>query len=53
MASMLPNSMPFFLKTPMVITISIVFILISLFTSLVSVRKVAKVDPMVIIGGNE
>jgi len=45
--------MPFFLKTPMVITISIVFILISLFTSLVSVRKVAKVDPMVIIGGNE
>lgn len=53
MASMLPNSMPFFLKTPMVIMISLVFIVISLFTSLVSVRKVAKVDPMVIIGGNE
>jgi putative ABC transport system permease protein len=53
MASMLPNSMPFFLKTPMVITISLVFIVISLVTSLVSVQKVAKVDPMVIIGGNE
>lgn len=53
MASMLPSSMPFFLKTPMVIIISVVFIAISLFTSLVSVRKVAKVDPMVIIGGNE
>lgn len=53
MAAMLPSSMPFFLKTPMVIIISIVFIVISLFTSLVSVRKVAKVDPMVIIGGNE
>lgn len=53
MASMLPSSMPFFLKTPMVIIISIVFIVISLVTSLVSVRKVAKVDPMVIIGGNE
>lgn len=53
MASMLPSSMPFFLKAPMVVIISIVFIVISLFTSLVSVRKVAKVDPMVIIGGNE
>jgi putative ABC transport system permease protein len=53
MASMLPSSMPFFLETPMVIIISIVFIVISLFTSLISVRKVAKVDPMVIIGGNE
>ena len=53
MASMLPGSMPFFLRTPMVIIISIVFIVISLVTSLVSVRKVAKVDPMVIIGGNE
>ena len=53
MASMLPSSMPFFLETPMVIIISLVFIVISLITSLVSVRKVAKVDPMVIIGGNE
>lgn len=53
MASMLPNSMPFYLKEEMVIIISAVFIIISLFTSLISIRKVAKVDPMVIIGGNE
>ncbi len=53
MASLLPSSMPFFLKVPMVIIISIVFVLISLLTSLVSIRKVAKVDPIVIIGGNE
>ncbi len=53
MAAMLPSSMPFFLKVPMVILISVVFVLISLLTSLVSVRKVAKVDPIVIIGGNE
>jgi putative ABC transport system permease protein len=53
MASVLPSSMPFSLKIPTVIMISIVFIIISLLTSLVSIRKVAKVDPIVIIGGNE
>lgn len=53
MASLLPNSMPFYLKEQMVIIISAVFIAISLFTSLISIRKVAKVDPIVIIGGNE
>lgn len=53
MASMLPSSMPFFLQLPMVLVISLVFILISLLTSLVSIRKVAKVDPIIIIGGNE
>ncbi len=53
MASMLPNSMPFHLEIPIVIVISIVFILITLVTSLISIRKVAKVDPIVIIGGND
>lgn len=53
MASMLPSSMPFYLNGQLVILISVVFILISLFTSLISIRKVAKVDPIVIIGGNE
>ncbi|MDF2486380.1 MAG: Heme efflux system permease HrtB [Herbinix sp.] len=53
MASMLPSSMPFYLKLPIVVIISIVFVMISLCTSLVSTRKVAKVDPIVIIGGNE
>lgn len=53
MASMLPSSMPFYLKPPIVAVISIVFVMISLCTSLVSTRKVAKVDPIVIIGGNE
>jgi len=53
MASMLPSSMPFHLEIPIVIVISIVFILITLFTSLLSIRKVAKVDPIIIIGGNE
>jgi len=53
MASMLPNSMPFHLEIPMVIVISVAFIIITLITSLLSIIKVAKVDPIVIIGGNE
>jgi len=53
MASMLPSSMPFHLEIPTVITISVVFIIVTLVTSLLSIRKVAKVDPIVIIGGNE
>jgi putative ABC transport system permease protein len=53
MASMLPSSMPFHLEIPIVVIISVVFIIITLVTSLLSIRKVAKVDPIVIIGGNE
>ena len=53
MASMLPSSMPFHLEIPTVIVISIAFIIVTLVTSLLSIRKVAKVDPIVIIGGNE
>ena len=53
MASMLPSSMPFHLEMQTVIIISIVFIIVTLVTSLLSIRKVAKVDPIVIIGGNE
>jgi putative ABC transport system permease protein len=53
MASLLPSSMPFHLEIPIVMVISFVFILISLCTSLLSIGKVAKVDPMAIIGGND
>jgi len=53
MASILPRSMPFHLEIPTVIVISVVFIIVTLVTSLLSIRKVAKVDPIVIIGGNE
>ncbi|NLZ33777.1 MAG: ABC transporter permease, partial [Clostridiales bacterium] len=53
MASMLPSSMPFNLEISSVIIISIVFMVICLLTSLVSIKRVAKVDPIVIIGGNE
>ncbi len=53
MASMLPKSMPFYLEQPSVILINVVFLVISLVTSLISTIKVAKVDPIIIIGGNE
>ena len=53
MASMLPNSMPFSLKISSAIIISLVFIAISLFCSLLSLLRVAKVDPIITIGGNE
>lgn len=52
-AGLLPASMPFYLKTSNVLLVSIVFIVISLVCSLISTRKVALVDPMIVIGGNE
>ncbi|MDT8717337.1 ABC transporter permease [Clostridium sp. 19966] len=52
MASVLPKSMPFYLKFTDSSLISAAFILISMICSLVSIREVAKVDPITIIGGN-
>lgn len=51
MASMLHNGMPFYLKVGSASLISVVFILISILCSLISTIKVAKVDPMITIGG--
>lgn len=53
MAGMLPNSMPFSLKGSSAIMISLAFVVISVFCSLISLLKVAKVDPLITIGGNE
>jgi putative ABC transport system permease protein len=53
MASVLPSSMPFYLENNMVVLICLAFIGISLLTSVISTRKVAKVDPIITIGGNE
>jgi putative ABC transport system permease protein len=53
MAGMLPNSMPFSLKGSSAIIISLAFVVISVFCSLISLLKVAKVDPLITIGGNE
>ncbi len=53
MALMLPKSMPFYLNTLNTIVISIAFVIIGICSSLISVRQIAKVDPVKIIGGNE
>jgi len=53
MAGMLPSSMPFSLKGPSAIMISLAFVIISVLCSLISLIKVAKVDPLITIGGNE
>lgn len=50
-ASILPSSMPFYLKVSSACSISVIFILISILCSIISTRKVAKVDPMITIGG--
>ena len=48
----LPSSMPFYLNGRAEITILLAFVLISLVGGLVSVRRVAKIDPAMIIGGD-
>lgn len=53
MASALPSSMPFSLLPGPAAIISIVFVIISILVSLISLRKVAKVDPLITIGGQE
>ena len=53
LAMMLPSSMPFYLKTTDVILVSIVFVVIAIIFSLLSIQKVAKVDPIIMIGENE
>jgi len=53
LASFLPAAMPFYLKVSDASTISCVFVLISLMFGLFSTRYVAKVDPLMVIGGTE
>jgi putative ABC transport system permease protein len=49
-AAIMPKDMPFALDTRMVITYSIVLLVISLLSSLVSVRTISKIDPLKALG---
>lgn len=51
MAAALPQAMPFYLKNENVCVLLLVFILISIASSLISMLSIAKVDPMKVIGG--
>ncbi|SHO42977.1 ABC transporter permease [Anaerocolumna xylanovorans] len=53
MAGILPKSMPFYLNQMNAFIISLAFVAISLLCSLLSAGKIAKVDPVTIIGGSE
>lgn len=49
-AAIMPKSMPFMLDTKLVFTYSIVLLVISLLSSLVSVRTISKIDPLKALG---
>lgn len=53
MSKMLPASMPFYLNINHTILVSVAFLVVSFGCSLISTAKVAKVDPMISIGGKE
>lgn len=49
-AAVMPKGMPFMLDTTLVITYSIVLLVIAILSSLVSVRKITKIDPLKALG---
>lgn len=53
MSIALPKSMPFYLQTSSILLISAVFLVVSVLGSLISTLRIAKVDPIITIGGNE
>lgn len=53
MASVLPASMPFSLQISSAAFVSAAFMMISILLSMFSLRKVAKIDPLMTIGGQE
>lgn len=52
MSAMLPGSMPFYLKATDAAGISLVFAALSAVSSLLSIQRISKVDPIMILGGN-
>lgn len=53
MASLLPAAMPFHLDMKDMLLISAAFIVITVLASLLSIRRIAKIDPIEIINGGE
>lgn len=53
MSIALPKSMPFYLEPSSILLISAVFLVVSVLGSLISTLRIAKVDPIITIGGNE
>lgn len=53
MSQVLPAKMPFYLKTESLLLITGVFVIVSIIGGLFSVLRVAKIDPVTVIGGEE
>lgn len=53
MSAMMPAKMPFALAASESVIISLAFIVISVVSSLFTLLKISKVDPLIAIGGNE
>ncbi|WP_405105552.1 ABC transporter permease [Paenibacillus sp. FSL K6-1217] len=49
-AAIMPKGMPFKLETTLVVTYSVVLLVIAMLSSLVSVRKITKIDPLQALG---
>ncbi|AIQ47749.1 cell division protein FtsX [Paenibacillus sp. FSL R7-0273] len=49
-AAIMPKGMPFKLETNLVVTYSIILLVISILSSMVSVRKITKIDPLKALG---
>lgn len=53
MSEALPSAMPFYLKGMDILMVSAVFIVIAVIFGMLSMRQIAKIDPLTIIGGSE
>ena len=51
--AMFPDEMPFYLDTGLVIIYAVVLLIGSIVRSLISVRKITKIDPLLAIGRGE
>ncbi|CAI6084892.1 putative ABC transporter permease [Paenibacillus sp. JJ-100] len=49
-AAIMPKGMPFKLETSLVVTYSIILLVIAMLSSMVSVRKITKIDPLKALG---
>lgn len=49
-AAIMPEGMPFKLETSLVVTYSVILLIIAMLSSMVSVRKITKIDPLKALG---
>lgn len=52
-ASIMPKAMPFKLETSLVVEYSVLLLVIAVLSSMVSVRKITKIDPLKALGRAE